>query len=182
MKLIALTQAQRQFAEEQHGLVTSFLRYRRLPETDFYDVVIFGYLKAVSEYCEKAELRKKYPFRAIANRKMRDTMYRHYEWQNRKMRRGGAFSLNAEIYADGGALTLQDTIAATPDSRLLAIETEPLLRALAKRVTPCELELVRMRMDGWRTREISRVKHMTMKTVADTIAGVYAAAAEVCAA
>jgi DNA-directed RNA polymerase specialized sigma24 family protein len=182
MKLVTLTPEQRQFAEEQHGLVAKFLRYRRLPESDFYDIVIFGFLKAVVEYREKPSLREKYKFSTIANRKMRDTLYTHYIWQNRQMRRGGALSLNAEVYADGDTLALQDTIAAPPDSLLLAIETTPLLRALAERISPREMELIRMKLYGYRTREISQLKHITMKNAADTVAGVYDTALDVCAA
>ena len=38
-----MTQEERDFAEQHHNLVIDFLRYRRLPMDEFYDVVIFGY-------------------------------------------------------------------------------------------------------------------------------------------
>ena len=50
--LSALTMEQKEYAAEHHNLVYRFLRLNRLDESEFYDVVIFGYLKAVREYLE----------------------------------------------------------------------------------------------------------------------------------
>ena len=44
---VPLTKEQQAFATDHHGLVYKFLNENRLPEDEFYDVVIFGYLKAV---------------------------------------------------------------------------------------------------------------------------------------
>ena len=51
-----LTAEQSQIAELNHDLVFEFLNEYNLPESQYYDVVIFGYLCAVQEYCEKTEL------------------------------------------------------------------------------------------------------------------------------
>ena len=50
MQNIPLTPEQKTFAADNHGLVYKFLNENQLPEDEFYDVVIFGYLKAVKEY------------------------------------------------------------------------------------------------------------------------------------
>ena len=47
---VPLTKEQQDFAAEHHGLVYKFLNDNHLPEDEFYDVVIFGYLKAVQDY------------------------------------------------------------------------------------------------------------------------------------
>ena len=44
-----MTNEEREFAEQRHGLVIDFLRCKRLPMNEFYDVVIFGYLSAVQK-------------------------------------------------------------------------------------------------------------------------------------
>ena len=46
-----LTEEQSAFAEKHHHVVMDFLRRKRLPESEFYDVVIFRYLRAVHLYC-----------------------------------------------------------------------------------------------------------------------------------
>ena len=43
---VPLTKEQQAFATAHHSLVYKFLNENRLPEDEFYDVVIFGYLKA----------------------------------------------------------------------------------------------------------------------------------------
>ena len=49
MSDIPLTPEQGTFAAENHGLVLKFLNENHLPEDEYYDVVIFGYLKAVKD-------------------------------------------------------------------------------------------------------------------------------------
>ena len=56
MDIRPLTKEQRRFAEENHHLVFTFLNQKDLPESAFYDVVIFGYLKAVQEYLTEAKI------------------------------------------------------------------------------------------------------------------------------
>ena len=45
-----MSQAQQLFAEEHHNLVYAFLKEKKLPEDEYYDVVVFGYLQAVMDY------------------------------------------------------------------------------------------------------------------------------------
>ena len=44
-----MTPAQQLFAEEHHNLVYAFLNEKKLPEDEYYDVVVFGYLQAVMD-------------------------------------------------------------------------------------------------------------------------------------
>ena len=76
-----LTEEQKIFAEQNHMLVERFLWKNHLERAEFYDVVIFGYLKAVQEFLEKPEL-SKYPFSSIAWRKMRYSMIKEYIYRN----------------------------------------------------------------------------------------------------
>lgn len=65
-----LTERQEQFLAEHHYLVEDFLKYRGLPMDEFYDVVIFRFMRAVKQYDERDDL-KKYKFSTIANNAMR---------------------------------------------------------------------------------------------------------------
>lgn len=47
-----MTPAQQLFAEEHHNLVYAFLNEKKLPEDEYYDVVVFGYLQAVMDYSQ----------------------------------------------------------------------------------------------------------------------------------
>lgn len=46
----ALTDEQRQFAAENHNLIYTYLWDRRLEIDDYYDIAVFGYLRAVKRY------------------------------------------------------------------------------------------------------------------------------------
>ena len=46
----ALTDEQRQFAAENHNLIYKYLWDRRLEIDDYYDIAVFGYLRAVKRY------------------------------------------------------------------------------------------------------------------------------------
>ena len=45
---VPLTDEQRDYATEHHALVYKFLKDNHLPMDEFYDVIIFGYLRAVN--------------------------------------------------------------------------------------------------------------------------------------
>lgn len=65
MSDIPLTPEQRLFAAENHDLVYAFLNDKHLPENDFYDVIIFGYLDAVRRYFTNPRLQQ-YSFATVA--------------------------------------------------------------------------------------------------------------------
>ena len=71
---VPLTKEQQDFAAEHHGLVYKFLNDNHLPENEFYDVVIFPYLKAVKDYFSD-ESAQHYSFAAIAMHRMRLCIY-----------------------------------------------------------------------------------------------------------
>ena len=66
MLLTELTRAQHNFAEAHHGLIFSFLSEKSLPADDYYDVVVFGYLRAVRQYFKRDDLRRRHTFDSIA--------------------------------------------------------------------------------------------------------------------
>lgn len=52
----ALNSSERKFAEENHGLIYSFLNYYSLPEAEYYDLCAIAYLRAVKDWHSKPEL------------------------------------------------------------------------------------------------------------------------------
>ena len=67
---VPLTKEQQTFATAHHSLVYKFLNENRLPEDEFYDVVIFGYLKAVRDYFSDLTAQQ-FTFSTIANRRLK---------------------------------------------------------------------------------------------------------------
>ncbi len=115
-----LTDAQREFAERNHHILVNFLRYRNLPQEEFYDVVVFRFLLAVKQYDEREDL-KAYSFKTIAVNHMRSALSGYYA---KKKREGLVLSLD---YPLSDTMTYADSI---PDSRDMA---EEVCRKLSRR-------------------------------------------------
>lgn len=104
---VPLTSEQCLFATEHHGLVYSFLYANDLPIDEFYDVVIFGYLRAVSRYFNEPELQQ-YSFTTIAWRRMLACISDHRRKQRRPKHNADVISLHVGPSED--SLPLEETI------------------------------------------------------------------------
>ena len=170
MNEIALTVEQQKFAADNHGLVYSFLRMRGLDENEFYDVVIFGYLKAVKEYLAASTLSQKYEFSTIAYTKMNDMLYKHFEKQNRQKRKACTISLEATVYGGGEILSLHEILPSS-NPLMADLETDLLMLELASRVSKREMDVILMKTEGYGVRDIAKTKKMSMKGVNELLAG-----------
>lgn len=109
MKDKKLTEKQRQFAADNHYVLENFLRYRGMPMDEFYDVVIFRFLKAVQQYDERKDLQK-YKFSTIAG-----VCYafscKHTILQKKKRRDEKVEILSLDYQLGNSGMTLGDVIA-----------------------------------------------------------------------
>lgn len=139
-----MTQEEREFAEQRHDLVIDYLRYRRLPMSDFYDIVIFGYLSAVQQYFRNPP--PNVEFKAMASRAMKDAVLREGEYRSRTKRCG----VNVSLDDVGGTLTdpRQDTVR--------QVEGKALLEQAAKVATPKESRIIELLIDGFALHEAAR--------------------------
>jgi len=147
-----LTQKERDFATTHHSRIIKFLNAKHLPHDEYYDVVAFGFLEAVTEYLADEELRERYKFRTIANRKMKDALYRDYAYRNRLKRRGTVLSLD---YENDAGYTLHDEVAA-PNAPMDELNTREILAELADWLSPNENNVIQLRVQGYAPWEISR--------------------------
>lgn len=148
-KIHLLTQEQQQFAEQNHQIVECFLSRKRLDADEFYDVVIFGYLLAVQEYLETPRLTDNYAFSTIAWRNMNDCLINEYTYWNREKRSAAICPLEEErLSIDRLLPTRIQKAAETLDSQ------KQLVKLLAY-ITPKEMEVVRLKADGYTYQEIA---------------------------
>lgn len=80
---LPLTAEEAEFAAEHHSTIYGYLHKAGLPEDDFYDIVVFGYLRAVRKYLAVPELRQ-YKFSTIAYRAMSCDVHHSKEYWMRK--------------------------------------------------------------------------------------------------
>lgn len=109
MRDFKLTQRQREFAAEHHKVLENFLRYKGLPQEEFYDVVVFRYLLAVKQYDEREDLRQ-YQFSTIAKHHMRSALSNYFSKQKRERENFDMLSLDYSLPSNPN-LTVSDIIA-----------------------------------------------------------------------
>lgn len=159
-----LTYEQQQFAAEHHDVINAFLRAFRLPESEYYDVVVFGYLNAVRKYTEIPDLRE-YSFKTIAFWSMRTSLTNE---SRKAARRIQAMSLDAE---DEDGLTLYGVVAA-PDPEpeetggQFTAQYIDLLKALTKR----QLNVLTLKASGFTATEIAGMIGAVTVSAVDSIA------------
>lgn len=161
MSDIPLTPEQRLFAAENHDLVYAFLNSKHLPENEFYDIVIFGFLRAVRRYFTETALRE-YKFSTIAWNCMYVDLCNHFKAQHRQKRAATVISIHVPRYDNG--LPLEETIE-SPDELMQELETRLLLHDLAGRVSRQQMDMVRLRGSGYSDRDIARKHHVSMEQV-----------------
>lgn len=79
-----LTVEEQKFATDNHYLVYKYLRLRKLPPDDWYDVVIFRYLRSVKRWFAYPELHK-HNFEIVAFYAMRSAVGREMDKQKRRI-------------------------------------------------------------------------------------------------
>ena len=170
MDIRPLTKEQQRFAEENHHLVFKFLNERELPESVFYDVVIFGYLKAVQEYCEVESLHR-FKFSTLAWKRMRSSLSNYYKYLSRPKRSAVTVSLDELIGAEDG-LCWNDVLS-QPDDLMMELETELLLHALATKLPRRDMRIILMKVRGERMHDIARAERMTFREINRTLSDCY---------
>lgn len=176
LKEVPLTPEQREFAADHHNLIYSFLNDHRLPEDDYYDVVVFGYLKAVRDYFSRKGLQE-YSFGTIAWNAMRQSLSNHFKAQKRQMRNAEVVSIHISLYEDG--LPLEQTIPA-PDTLMEHLESELLLHELAGRISRQQLDAVHMKSCGYGVRDIAHKQNTTIRRVRELLDEARGALVELC--
>ncbi|MDR1772419.1 MAG: hypothetical protein LBS02_17565 [Hungatella sp.] len=96
--LSPLTEKEKKFAEQNHGLVYDFLHKRGYSIEEYYNVVIPGFLKAIQIYHRREDIRDKYAFPFISQQYMRAEIKDYFRIQDAKKRKPVemAISLDAD--------------------------------------------------------------------------------------
>lgn len=176
MNIQPFTEKHREFAEKNHHLVYVFLNRKKLSETVFYDVVIFGYLKAVQEYCDDPRLHK-YKFSTLAWKRMSGSLSNYYKYLSRNKRSALIVSLEEPIES-GSKLLWKDIISQQCDTDI-EFETELLLHDLATALPEREMRIVRMKAYGEKMHDIAKSEHLTFREINRILLNAYPAIVQI---
>lgn len=160
-KAIPLTPEQRMFATDHHDLVYNFLRENGLPENEYYDIVIFGYLRAVRRYFTNPDLRQ-YTFGTIAWKSMQSALFNHKKSNIQQKRMACVLSIH-DIPFDGSDIDKASILAY--HDLMTQLEANLILHDLARLVSQRQMDAVRMKSDGYGIRDIAHRQQTTTAEV-----------------
>ena len=142
---LPLTEAEAEFAAKHYSMIHRYLRMAGLPENDFYDVVVFGYLRAVRKYLARPELRR-YKFSTIAFRAMSCDAFHSREYWMRKKRKAHVEPYDEDAHAED----FRDPVAEAYEGALS-------LEELCGKLTPMQQRIAALRAEGYRDKEIAAI-------------------------
>lgn len=147
-----MTPRQREIATKAHNMIYSYIRLRKLPIDDYYDVVVFGFMEAVQQYDENKELAKKYSLTTIAYRKMDDRLADYRIYENRQKRTADVRSLEAPL-AGAENMCIADTVPSTAEGPAQEAEANIVYLQIEERATPAQRDAARARAAGYTAQE-----------------------------
>lgn len=153
-KLEPLTYLEQKYAEENHNLVYGFLHRYKYSIEEYYNIVIFGYLKGVQVYHRRKDLQSKYDFPFIAWQYMRSEIGHHFESERTQKRTlpEKSFSLNTEIEREDGTIESYDV--AGGKSAEDDVMEKMLLANIMENLTDVQRKIAELKIDGYSNREV----------------------------
>ena len=124
--------------------------------------MIFGYLKAVQEYCEVQALHR-FKFSTLAFQRMRSSLSNYYKCLSRPKRNAPVVSFS-ELIGDEGGLYWEEVIS-RQDELFQRLEAEMCLHALTARLPRREMRIIRMKVRGDRMHDIAKRERMTFRQI-----------------
>lgn len=152
-----LTEEQRQFAAENHNLIYTYLWNRRLEVDDYYDIAVFGYLRAVKRYLTEPRLRR-YQFSTVAWHAMRQSITSFHRAEERRRETERKYL---------------KTLPARPPDPFEELEAKLLLHNLAAVSSQEQYDLASMRLQGYSVAETARIQGMSEKRVLGLLRELY---------
>lgn len=165
-----LNDEEQRFAAKNHGLVFSFRWEKGLPVNEYYDIVVFGFLKAVQVYCSRKK-KSRYQFSTIAWKWMESELSRHQKYLSCPKRSASVVSFD-DVIDNMHGLCWGDVISVS-DSMILELETELLLHALSAELPAREMRIIRMKVSGKWMYEIAKAEHLTFHAINELLVGTY---------
>lgn len=158
-RIYPLTSEERDFASENIKLVYGFLHSKSLSINDYFDIVVFGYLKAVQEYIKDEELKSRYAFSTIAFRLMKFSLCDYYTSCNRQKRNAPVVSMDTN--KDDSMQTLNDLLPNRRKNLLNSTTDKLYVMELMSCMTEKEQRVVRLKADGYSHQEIAELCGLT---------------------
>lgn len=166
MTLELMTDEERDFAAQYHDLVYKFLRTHRLPEDEYYDVVIFGYLDAVQTNFRNPVAPELQNFPALAYTCMEYKVLADWQRKQRVKRRGDymALSMDAAL-ADTDSFTFHDILPDRTQDTALEVENTDLIERIFDSMTKAERKTLNLFLSGYKAPQIAELLGVSLSQI-----------------
>lgn len=161
-----LTSEEQHFAAENHDLIYRFLQTMGLPEDKYYDIIVFGFLKAVKEHFAEAKSHQQFAFADTAWRAMLESIPVHYRVVNRRNSRQRPLSINTAVQ--------ENSVQLSEGKYLSLLNAQLTLQKLEDQVTRQQLAIIDMITDGYDRYEIAHRQNLPVNRVCGILEEVYA--------
>lgn len=152
MKLTKLTEKERKYAEENHNLIYSFLHRHGYSIEDYYNIAVFGYLKAVQIYHRKEKVKANYNFSFIAWQYMRAEIKDHVK--NRKCHKRKPDEVVVSLDTEREKTESKyDSVTGTEAVENTVVEME-MYQYMLHSLTEKQRKIVKAKLSGYSNQEI----------------------------
>lgn len=160
MRLERLTSKEKQFAEENHSLIYKFLNNGNYNIEDYYNIAVFGYLKAVQIY-HRIEEKRKYKFSVIAWKYMQAEMGNYFRMETAKKRttEENILSLDADAEEIDSLYNIVGGKSAEAD-----VMEDAAIQELFNSLTDAQQKIVTLKIEGYNNTEVCELLGMASST------------------
>lgn len=164
--ILPFTEEEQRQAEQYHNMIYSFLRKKHYPIDEYYDIAIWGYLRAIQEYNRNEEL-KKYSISSLCYRYMHFEIVENARRNNTKKRKpdGGFTSLDMQL-EDSKETFINTIITPTLEDDFFEEydrEEADRIKNILSTLTPLQREIAILRASGKPNSYILKKLHITPK-------------------
>lgn len=146
-----LTEMEKRMAEENHNLVYSFLHRHGYSIEEFYNVVIFGYLRGIQVYNRKEDIRKKYQLAFICERNMLAETKDYFRSQNSQKRKPMEITVSLDInYAETDNIYNLVAGKSVEDEVLESKQVDEMMENLSE----VQRDILKLKLEGYDNKEI----------------------------
>jgi RNA polymerase sigma factor (sigma-70 family) len=151
-----LSAEEQRFTSDNYYLVGEFLRKSKLPEEDFFDVIIIDFLESARNYLNSKELKGKYSFEAVSFMYMKRAVNHYFRKLKAKKRRSEA---GADVSFDEVEIFICD------DDAFSSVEYRETLMEIRSVLTKEQQMIFSEKLNGYSLKEIAEKNGISTKKV-----------------
>lgn len=146
-----LTEQEKKYAEKHHNLVYSFLHRNGYCIEEYYNIVIFGFLKGVQDYHRREDIRERYEFPCVCWYYCRAEMGNHFRIKNAQKRKplDPVASLDADYNETGNLYNRVGRKSVEAD-----VMEKELIKSIMENLSDRQRKITQLKMAGYNNKEV----------------------------